>query len=173
VIITVSELPGSSSARVKRTPQQSYDFQNGEHPVGHAESRHVFGSSEAGDVRKELDAVSRKELSVATGARSAPSQLSGSGLPFGSVRNSRSAPKAVEFAAIALRWSAFPRRFEMQRRLSLFRQLQTQFVARLGLTVQCLRNYCGSPHFTQKQNLHLKVPGLSLHLQKVTESDLA
>jgi hypothetical protein len=69
VIITVSELPGSSSARVKRTPQQSYDFQNGEHPVGHAESRHVFGSSEAGDVRKELDAVSRKELSVATGRK--------------------------------------------------------------------------------------------------------
>jgi hypothetical protein len=82
-------------------------------------------------------------------------------------------PKPVEFTAIAFRWSAFTRRLEMGDELAILSQLQPQFPALLFLTVERLRERRRTAHITQQQDPQLEVTGVILHLQHVTDADLA
>lgn len=85
---------------------------------------------------------------------------------------SRSAAKLNDFAAIAFRWSAFRQRREILHRFSLVRQFLPQFTAGLRLAIKPLGNRSRTTHFTQQQNLHLKVAAFGCHSQQVADADL-
>ena len=88
-------------------------------------------------------------------------------------RQSDSASKPVDFTAIAFRWLALPQRFEMRHRFALFRQLEPQLPARVGLAVERLRNRRRAAHLAENQDFHLKIAAIVLHLQQVADADLA
>src|SRR5207253_538694 len=58
------------------------------------------------------------------------------------------ASKPVDLAAVAFRWLALPQRFELRHRFTLFRQLQPQLPAPLGLPIQSLRHRGRAAHLT-------------------------
>ena len=70
--------------------------------------------------RLDLEA-SHEMLASSPFAVNEPSRLDAG--PCRSVPWSRSTPKPIEFTAIAFRWFAFPRRFEMRHRFTLLCQL--------------------------------------------------
>ena len=75
-----------------------------------------------------------------------------------------SASKTVQFTAIALRWLAVPQFLEMRHRFALFCHFLPQLSACVCLSVKRLRNRCGTSHFAECQDLHLKIAAVVLYV---------
>jgi len=86
---------------------------------------------------------------------------------------SSSTSKPVQFTAIAFRWFTLARRFKVRHRPPLFGQLQPQFPARFGFTVERLRNRSRAADLAEEQYLHLEVTAVVFYLQHVARMDLA
>ena len=84
-----------------------------------------------------------------------------------------SAAKLDDPTTVAFRWPACGQLFKLAHCFALGCHFQAQFAARLGLAVESLRNRGGTADIAEKQNLHLKVAAIVLHLQQVADSNLA
>ena len=84
-----------------------------------------------------------------------------------------SAAKLNDPTTVAFRWPACGQLFKLAHCFALGCHFQAQFAARLGLTVEGLRNRGGTADIAEKKNLHLKVTALVGHAQLVSDADLA
>jgi hypothetical protein len=80
-------------------------------------------------------------------------------------------PQPVDFPAITLGWFAW--QFENRQRLALLGHLPPQFLARLSLPVQRLRDRGRPAHFAQRQNLHMKFAAIVFHPQHIADAHVA
>lgn len=80
----------------------------------------------------------------------------------------QSAAKPVQFAPVALGWSTRTEGFKPGQRLPLFRRLEPQFLAFLGLPVKRLRYSGRAADVAELQDLHLEFAAIVLYAKQIT-----
>src|ERR1700751_3965216 len=84
---------------------------------------------------------------------------------------SHSAPKTNDVQPIAFRRPPFWKSFELPHRLPFSGYFFAQFAAFLSFAVECLRHGSRSPHFAEKQYLHLKIAAVIGDAQPIAHPD--